>query len=94
MDCLTAQLEFVGWLMRVAKFQYAELESKIKIDLKQIRANISNFLFHFVKPNFEECVQDADEGKINRLVSWQEEDQEQVCKSKMRLLTSFYVLLE
>lgn len=37
MDSLSAQLEFLCWLIKVGKFQYAELQSKLRLDMNIIR---------------------------------------------------------
>ena len=47
-------------------------------------------LYSIIKPEFQEVVKS---GSLSRLLTC-EEDQEQLTKSKLRLLTEFFILLE
>lgn len=72
MDCLTAQLDFIHWLITVPKFRYLELHSQLRIDLKCVKGNIQTFLFKQVRPQFEQMCQNSDEYKLLRLLTCEE----------------------
>lgn len=86
MDTLTAQLEFIGWLVKTAKFKYSEIGSKLKIDMKIVKVNIASFLVGRVETGFAKTVQ---VNSVSSLLACKE-DREQLTKSSMRLFTQLF----
>ena len=58
MDTLSAQIEFLAWTVKKAQFKYSELNSKLKIDLKVVKTNISNYFVNRVDLCFKKSVKE------------------------------------
>ena len=83
-------MQFVSWLIKTAGFYLEELRDSLKIDLRIVSGNIQEFLRHLVKPKYASMVKSANPLRKMLLCK---EDKEQLIKSKIRVLTQLFVMV-
>ena len=89
-DQFAAQLEFLHWILTVAKFNFNELNSKLKIDIGVMALNIVKLFKLVILPKYRKIILSAN--PIQSMLFCKEE-KEQLIKSKIRLLTQLFVLM-
>ena len=88
-DQLAAQLEFLHWVVGVAKFNFNDLVPKLRIDLAVVAANVASLFRQVIAPTYKKIVSSAN--PIQKMLLCKEE-KEQLIKSKIRVLTQLFVL--
>lgn len=94
-DQFAAQLEFVHWLLKVAKFNFAELQSGLRIDIVIVAMNLRALFENVIWPIFNKisaAAQNAKTFSLTKLLVCKE-DKEQLTKSKIRMLTKLFTLI-
>ena len=86
-DSLSAQLEFMEWLLTEGKFSLKELH-ELKFQSGAIAKNVNTFLKQVVLKNF-----DKKKDQINEKVLVCKEDRELTTKSQIIVLSNVYRLL-
>jgi len=83
-------MEFVFWLLKVAKFSFADLEKKLRIDISTVKENIQALFDGVLAPTFAKVTRKHD--SLRKMLVCKE-DKEQLTKAKIRLLTQLYLLI-
>lgn len=87
LDSLTAQIEFMHWLLTKGQFEIGELEN-LHFESNQIAKNINQFLKNILQKSF-----DKNKDKISQKVIICKEDKESETKSKINVLIEIFNIL-
>ena len=55
-DQLAAQLEFLHWIVGVAKFSFTDLVPKLRIELSVVAANIASLFRQVITPTYRKVI--------------------------------------
>jgi hypothetical protein len=86
-DTLTAQIEFMNWLLTKGQFEISELEN-LHFESNQIAKNINKFLLNILQKSFNK-----NKDAICKKVIICKEDKESETKSKINVLIEIFNIL-